>query len=354
MASPDTSAPLRSLHSDLGAVWGDEAGRPVAQRYGRVEAEHAAVVEGHALAHRAWVDVVEVAGEDRRRFLHGLLSCDVKELPDGRSAFGFVTTVQGRVLAEATVLAHDGTLLVELPCGRGEAIAEHLRKYVISDRVEIGVRSDLVALTLYGAEAEAAVGCGHAAVEEGSLAPCTLFELPALADRRRVWGEPALTLWVGAGDADAFFQRMVEAGRCVGLLPVGLAALEVRRVERGVARFGRDFGPDHFPQETGRGEEGVSYTKGCYLGQEVIARIHYRGQVNRLLRGLRLPGEPVADGTPVLHEERPLGAVSSAVASPAVGSTIALGVLHRRGAEPGTKVQLAAGGEAEVASLPFV
>jgi folate-binding protein YgfZ len=347
------AAPLSSFHVDLGAQWGEEAGRAVPLRYGRLATEHAALVGGYALAHRSWVDVVEVIGADRRRFLNGLVTCDVKDLPAGRSAYGFVTGVQGRVLAEVVVLAREASLVVEVPCGRGDAVADHLRKYVISDQVEIAVRRDLVPLTLFGSEAESAVGARGAARAEGSLEPCTLFELPALADRRAVWGVAALTLWVGSDDAGAFFQRLLEAGRCVGLLPVGLAALDVRRVERGVARFGRDFGPDHFPQETGRGDEGVSYTKGCYLGQEVIARIHYRGQVNRVLCGLRLAGETVADGTGVLFEERPLGTVSSAVRSPVLDSAIALAILHRRGAEPGTRVHLAGGGEAEAAPLPF-
>lgn len=352
MSSDTGASPLRSLHVDLGATWGAEAAREVPLRYGDVAREHAAVVGGFAVAHRGWVDVVEVTGEDRRRFVNGLVTCEVKELPAGRSNYGFVTSVQGRVLAEAAVLAREHALWLELPCGRGEAIAEHLRKYVISDQVEIAVRHDLVPVTLFGADAEAAVGA-PAVAEEGSLAACTLFEIPALADRRAVWGVPALTLWVAQAEADAFFQRVVEAGRCVGLLPVGLAALDTRRVELGVARFGRDFGPDHFPQETGRDGTGVSYAKGCYLGQEVIARIHYRGQVNRVLSGLLLPGEPLPDGTEVLLEERPLGALTSAVASPALGRAIALGILHRRGAEPGTRVQLAGGGEAQVAPLPF-
>jgi folate-binding protein YgfZ len=347
------AAPLHSLHTDLGAEWGVEAGREVPLRYGRVPAEHAALVGGYAVAHRGWVDVVEVGGEDRRRFVNGLVSCDVKDLAAGRSVYGFVTSVQGRILAEVTVLARERSLLLELPCGRGEAIADHLRKYVISDQVEIAVRPDLVPITLFGSEAEIAVGASGAG-DDWSLAAVTLFEMPVLTDRRPIWGLPSLTLWVGDADAAAFFQRLVEAGRCVGLLPVGLLALEARRVEQGVGRFGRDFGPDHFPQEAGRGEEGVSYTKGCYLGQEVIARIHYRGQVNRVLAGLLLPAEPVADGTLVSHEERPLGAVTSAVDSPALGRAVALAVLHRRGAEPGTRVLLADGSAAEVAPLPFV
>jgi folate-binding protein YgfZ len=179
-----------------------------------------------------------------------------------------------------------------------------------------------------------------------------------LADRRPVWGTPALTLWVGEADVAAFFQRLLEAGRCVGLAPVGLAALETRRVELGVPRFGRDFGPDHFPQETGLGEQAVSYAKGCYLGQEVIARIHYRGQVNRLLRGLLLDerdgsGPLPADGTEVRLEGRPLGSLSSAVDSPALGRRIALAIVHRRGSDPGTRVEVAGGTEGEIMALPF-
>jgi folate-binding protein YgfZ len=139
---------------------------------------------------------------------------------------------------------------------------------------------------------------------------------------------------------------------------VGIAALEARRVELGVPRFGRDFGPEHFPQETGLGEQAVSYTKGCYLGQEVIARIHYRGQANRLLRGLRLPPgttvDAVADGAELRYEGRPVGTLSSAVRSPALGAPVALAIVHRRGAEPGTRVEVEGGGAAEVVALPFV
>jgi tRNA-modifying protein YgfZ len=347
------TAPLGPLHTELGAAWGEEAGRAVPQTYAGLRAEHRALIEGRAVAERSWVELLELTGEDRARFLNGLLTCDVKTLEDGRSTYGFLTSPQGKVLGETVVLADGERLLLELRAGTGEAVAAHLGKYLIADRVKIAPRPDLVALTLFGREAEVAVGAAGMAGEPGTLRRGSLFEIPLLADRRPVWGMPALTLWVAAEQAPACFRRLLEAARCVGIAPVGLAALEVRRVELGVPRSGRDFGPDHLPQETGLEDAAVSYTKGCYLGQEIVARLHYRGQANRLLRGLRLPGGPLPDGTEVGYEGRPLGALSSAVESPLLGGTIALAILHRRGAEAGTRVQVI-GGEAEVVALPFV
>ncbi|HXT20342.1 MAG TPA: glycine cleavage T C-terminal barrel domain-containing protein [Thermoanaerobaculia bacterium] len=359
-----TAHALDAVHADLGVEWTQEAGRAVAGRYGDVGAEYRAIVEGRAFADRAWIDLLELRGADRRRFLHGLVSCDVKGLAAGASAYGFVTSVQGRILAEVVVLAREQSLLIELPAGCGPPIAQHLGKYLIADDVTVEARPELQAVTLFGSEAELELGASELSPGAWKVAPATLFEIPVLADRRPVWGMAALTLWVAPGEAAAFFQRLLEAGRCVGLQPVGLSALEARRVELGVPRFGRDFGaptaadPGHFPQETGLDAQAVSYTKGCYLGQEVIARIHYRGQVNRVLRGLRLAaGADVAalgDGTEVRLEGRPLGTLSSAVRSPALQAPIALAILHRRGAEPGTRVEVDGAGEAEVTALPFV
>lgn len=347
----DATSPAAALHDELGAEWQEEGGRRVPRRYGPIAEEHGALVEGRAVAWREWVDAVELTGADRRRFLHGYVTCDVQGLDDGASAYGFLTSHQGRVLADLTALAAPDRLLLELPAGSAERVAAHLGKYVIADRVEIRPLPDLEALTLFGATAEAAAGTALSP-GAGSVAEETVLGVPVLADRRAVHGMPAVTLWVEAGRAAELFRALLDAGRPGGLVPVGLAALEIRRVELGVPRFGRDFGADHFPQETGLEERAVSYTKGCYLGQEVIARIHYRGQANRLMRGLLLDGEPPPDGTEVSLEGRPLGTLSSAVESPATGRAMALAVLHRRGAEAGTRVRLPVG-EAIVSALPF-
>lgn len=304
-----------------------------------------ALTEAWALADRSFVDTLELRGEDRVRFLNGLVTCDVAAHTPGGGAYGFVTNHQGRILADVAVLALPDRLLLELPPGADPRIAEHMGKYIVADRVEV-------------AAPEAGAGllaAGPAAAERLSA---LLGELPPespwahaeldvdgsriLAVRHPRLGVPGLALRGDAEALAALAERLLEGDDPPRR--VGPDALETVRVEAGIPRYGIDFGEDHFPQETGV-EEAVSYTKGCYLGQEVVARIHYRGKVNRILRGLRFEaGEPPAVGTPLLLDGRPVGTVGSAVASPRAGGLIGLAILHRRGAEPGTRLDLEGGG----------
>ena len=174
-----------------------------------------------------------------------------------------------------------------------------------------------------------------------------------MALQRSGWlGTEAFTLWVSASIASHLAERLLEIP---GVVPAGFEALEVLRTEAGLARFGRDFGPENFPQETGAEEAAVSYTKGCYLGQEVVARIHYRGGVQKTLRGLDFGTGPAPEpGAPLLHEGRESGTATTVVGSVALGRPIGLAILHRRAAEPGTRLELPGGGAAEVRELPFV
>jgi folate-binding protein YgfZ len=131
-------------------------------------------------------------------------------------------------------------------------------------------------------------------------------------------------------------------------------ALEQLRVEAGVPAFGADFDEQHFPQETGLESQAVSYTKGCYLGQEIVARIHYRGKANHALRQLRFdagpppPGGTPPGGTRLLFDGQEVGRVGSAVAPLDGGAPVGLAVLHRKGGEPGTRLEVEGFGTAEV------
>jgi folate-binding protein YgfZ len=322
-----------------------------------VEAQVRALREGCGLLDRASVGVLDLTGADRQRFLHGLVTCEVKGLAPGAGAYGFFTSVKGRVLADVVVLALADRLRLELPPGGEDEIAAHLGKYRIADRVEWAAPA-AVPLTLAGpraAEALAAAGAPEPPAEPWGSVGATVAGAAVVLVRQGQLGVDAVTLWVGAAEAAALSAALLAAGEPYGLAPVGVEAAEVVRVEAGVPRFGRDYGPDHFPQETGV-EGAVSYTKGCYLGQEVVARIHYRGGVHRALRGLALAdlpgGGPPPTGAPLLHEGRPAGAVGSAVRSPAHGP-IGLAILHLRAAAPGTALEIEGGGRAEVRELPF-
>ncbi|HEY4575004.1 MAG TPA: glycine cleavage T C-terminal barrel domain-containing protein [Thermoanaerobaculia bacterium] len=307
--------------------------------------EYRALRDGCGLADRSWMGRLEIRGADRHRFLNAYVTCDVKGLAPGEGAYGFLTSHQGRILSDLVVTALEDRLWLLLPPGQDETVAKHLRKYILADRVEVLPLTDMVPITLIGPRAAETLGDA---------------ELPPPGDWRHVrsrvhgtevelqragrLGAEAYTLWVSASIAPPLVEGLLEDP---AVRRVGVEALEVLRAEAGIPRFGQDFGAENFPQETGA-EEAVSYTKGCYLGQEVVARIHYRGGVQKTLRGLVFDGPAPAPGTPLLHDGRAAGAATTVVESPALGRALGLGILHRRAAEPGTRLEIQGGGVAEV------
>lgn len=299
-------------------------------------------------------DLLELAGPDRLQLLHGLVTCEVRQLAPGEAVAGFFTERQGKILADLVAFQGETSLRLLLPPGRGEAIAAHLDKYRLAARVEIRLLEAPAALELVGPRASEAL-----AAWSGTPSP-----LPGRAGRFAADGLEVEVLSVAASPRGARFLLLAEASRLdgleetllrragsLGLRKVSAEAREVARVEDGELRFGIDFGPEHFPQETGR-EGDVSYTKGCYLGQEVIARIHYRGGVQRKPYGLRFPGGLPASGAVLLHDGRPAGRATSVALSPRFGA-IGLGILHQRVGEPPARLELEGGGQAELAALPF-
>jgi folate-binding protein YgfZ len=310
---------------------------------------------------------MEMIGPDRHRFLNAYVTCEVKGLAAGQGAYGFFTSAQGRILADVVVLAHADRFWLELPPGRLEPIAEHLRKYLIADRVEMRPLADVLPLTLAGPAAAAVLAGAEIAPdfelpgEPWAHARTVVAGVEVAVQRTERLGVPALTLWVPAAQVELLQERVLTGRAGAGgveherrPVPVGREALEVVRTEAGLPRFGQDFGPQNFPQETGA-TEAVSFTKGCYLGQEVVARIHYRGGVQKTLCGLVFDGPAVpVPGTALLFEGREAGTLGTAVHSPALDRPIGLAILHRRAATPGSRLELAAGGSADVRALPLV
>lgn len=335
------SAPgaLEAWHRQHGAQWRENLGRRIVGTYGDVASELAVLRQGWGLIEQRWVEGFVVSGEDRRRFLNGYLTCDVASLEPGGGAYGFFTSAQGRVLADAVVTASEEGLRVDVADGRSGPLIEHLSRYILADRVEIRAESPAVRWLLVGAEADSV------AERLGAQPPRDLWSTvthdlagAVVAIRReRALGPPVLGLRVAAAEAAA----VADALLALGARPVGFDAIEVLRLEAGVPRYGADFDEAHFPQEIGF-DDAVSYTKGCYLGQEVVARIHYRGHVNHQLCGLRIDGNVVLVPGAVEFEGQEVGRLGSAAFSSALGGTIALAVLHRKAAASGTQVLLAA------------
>jgi tRNA-modifying protein YgfZ len=359
--------PLTAVHQELGARLAPQASAAlvpplaaaplVPMSYSSTADEYAALRQGCGLADRSGAGGMEMAGADRLRFLHAYVTCEVKALAAGQGAYGFFTSPQGRILADVVVSAHADRLWLELPAGHAEVIAAHLRKYLIADRVEMRPLPQ-VPLTLAGPRAAAVLAGKTSGVEIPealwSHVPARVAGVEVRVQRTGRLGVPAFTIWVDEQEAAATWRELLAGGAAQ---PVGQEALELVRIEAGLALFGHEFGPQSFPQETGAEAEAVSYTKGCYLGQEVVARIHYRGGVQKSLCGLLFAGPGVpSPGTPLLSDGREAGAIGTAVYAPALQRPIGLAILHRRAAAPGTRLEVGASGGAvaEVAALPFL
>lgn len=316
----------------------------------------AALRDGVALVAGVEADLLDLAGADRVRFLHNLTTSDVRVLAAGGSQRAFVTDAQGHVLADADVVALDDRLRLRLPAGRGAAIAAHLARYRVAERVELEARPELALAELRGAGAAALLAAlGVAApVAAGEHRSARLADAEVRVRALPRARAPRFELVADAAALAAACAALRAGGRGRGLVEPPAAVLAAARIEDGELAWGVDYGADNFPQETG--EEGaVSTAKGCYLGQEVVARIHFRGQVQRVARGLLFdPDAEVAAGEELLAADgRPAGRATSVAYSHALGRPVALALVARRAAEPGGRLATAAGARAEVRALPL-
>ena len=277
---------------------------------------------------------LELMGPDRERFFGGMVTAAVEGLEPGHGAFGFITDVRGRVLASATVLGIEDRLWLEIPKGRGRTIIEHLEKYIVTDQVEILPLGDMASVRVAGPRsAEVLAGLGATAAndltEPWSHAQVEVLDYQARLVREGHSAVPAFSLWQSSAIAPLLAEDLAEAG----IPRIGSEATEALRIEHGYPLWGVDYDDSNLPQETGIADA-VDYEKGCYLGQEIVARIHYRGQPARRMCRLRFePGHSPAAGAEIGFGSSHVGVVTSVGPSPQTGTGIGLGLIARRAVE---------------------
>jgi folate-binding protein YgfZ len=284
--------------------------------------------------------VVAVSGPDAVDFLESQLTNDVESLTPGEGAYGALLDRKGHLQSDATLLLLSPDVIwLEAEAEGAERLASHFGMYRVGREVEVDL-AELDVLSLIGP------GVGRLTAVELHAEHQHREETIAGVDGvRAVATDVGIDLLVSPSETAA----LIAGLEGLGVPEVDEEAAEIIRVESGVPRLGREMSTDTMPAEAGIVDRAVSFEKGCYIGQETVARLHYRGRPNRRLRGLRLDG-PAAPGDSVRLGDREVGEVGTAVLSPAHGP-IALAVL-RREAEPGQRVVVADAGAAEVIDLP--
>ena len=294
------------------------------------------ILTGRAGVVRRDHGLIELAGAEAAEFLQGQVTNDVEALAEGQGCYAALLTHKGRIRTDMRVLRTPEGFLVDTERVGHPILLKTVQTYSVGRDVgATDVSESLIVLSVIGPEAEGAVGSDPGADEHSHTES---------GGARIVRTDVGLDLVVPAAEADDLIARL-------GIPEVAEDAAECVRIERGRPRLGIDIGGETIPQEADLNERAVSFTKGCYVGQETVARLHYKGKPNRHLRGLVL-SEPAASGDAVVLGEREVGSVGSTAISPARGP-IALALL-RREAEPGAEVAVgASGARAEVVTLPF-
>ena len=292
---------LHDVHRERGASFGEIDGWEVPLHYGDPAAEYRAMREGAGVIDRSMLGKVTVTGRDRQAFLQGMLTNDVKGLTAGKGTGAAFLDALGKVMVLLSVYALDDRLLIELPPSFTEKTLERLDHFLISEKVYFEAADSAFAIVAVQGPAAGDL-LSRLAGQTLDLAPYEHVDMVIAGEavrviHRREGGVAGFHCWTAAAHGGALWAAI--AGVAV---PVGMQALETLRIEAGIPWYGRDVDETLIFPET-RLEQIVSFTKGCYIGQEVVARVKYRGHINRGLSGLVLEGDRVpAAGARVVAE----------------------------------------------------
>ncbi|WP_165071601.1 CAF17-like 4Fe-4S cluster assembly/insertion protein YgfZ [Paludisphaera rhizosphaerae] len=314
----------------------------------------------------AWIDRsdrarLDVSGPDAAKFLNNLTTNDIKRLPADRGCEAFITSPQGKTLAYVSIIVRPGSILVRADAGGLEKALPHLQKYGIFDDVAIDDVSDAtLEYHIVGPDAAAWLesrGASLPGPEDLSAVATHLEGVGVLCVRESPTGRPGFTLVAKTDEG----RPLGEMLRSAGLTELNSDTFETLRIEAGTPVFGREVDEKNLPQEIDRDSRTISFVKGCYLGQETVARLDALGHVNKILRGLRFhPGEPIpSPGTPLAADGKTVGSVASSAYSPGWEAGVGLAIVRVAQAAAGsaltwTRNDDGATFKAEVAELPLI
>jgi folate-binding protein YgfZ len=350
-------ANLDTIEAAAGALFTDFQELRFPQRFGPLDREWRAVRQGAGLLDARNRSLLSMVGDDRATFLQGMLSNDILKISEGHGIYAALLTIQGRLVSDVFAYALPDRFLLDVPAWRMHAVRDALEKHIIADDVEFAEDAVTPLLALEGPRASDVLRTvsGESPAGLSPLDHRTLTidgaEVRCVAVSQT--GEIGFRLLAQPDAAPSLWQRLIAAGAT----PVGLEALNVLRLEAGIPWHGIDVDAETLVMEAGLAGA-ISFSKGCYLGQEVVERVAARGHVNRKLCGLVANDATLAPpaGSPLTRDGQEVGRISSAAVSPALRRTIALALVHRSAFEPGTVVQAEVGERhftLTVTTLPF-
>ena len=331
--------------------------------YGGPLLEHAALCDCAGVLDLSFRSRLCLTGADRQRFLHGQVTNDVNRLSVGNGCYAALTTAKGKMVTDLNIYRLEDEFLLDFEPGLSAAVAQRLEKYVIADDVQVvDVAKPYGHLSVQGPKAPEIIQRAGWGIEipEAPMSFVKTVEASGeiyLMHQSRA-GSRGYDLFVPSGGLVEIADRLVRSAHESGGRLCGWEALETARIEAGIPRFGVDMNESNLPLEAGLEERAISFTKGCYIGQEIIARVRTYGQVAKELRGLRLAFSTMlpVKGDKLFKDGKEVGIITSVVASPRLVANIALGYVRRECNQIGNELTVRTeGGEisAKIVELPF-
>jgi folate-binding protein YgfZ len=340
---------LHGKHHDSPVTYDAVGEWLVPWRISSVEEEYRALTSGAALLDCSTQALIEVRGEDRVAFLHNLLSQDIARVPPGHTALAALLTPADKLITDVLVLAEPQAHWLLCDAVRAIRLLQELERYRFSERVQLIHHERLeVALAIQGPRALELLAAAGATELPGphQHLRLTIAGLPARLIRHGLVGQDGVLCLSTVGIAQPLWQHLREVGEPAGLRVVGWEAFNLARIEAGVPWFGIDMDETHLLDETGLTGILASDAKGCYVGQEIVARMATYGAPSKKLVGLMIEGNTLPQRHALLlHGQENAGWVTSACRSPALGRLIGMGYVQRGAYGPGTQIHLAVGME---------
>lgn len=321
--------------------------------FGNPASEHLASRKSAAVIDLSHRGKLRISGPDAPKFLHGMLSNRVEDLRPGEGVYATFLTRQGKFVADLHLYRGPDYFEADLAPGMASVFSEAIDKYIIMDQVEIeDLTTSQASLGLFGPDSLKILK--SAGLDPGKLPEHGHVNIEGTTIAREPWtGDEGYLLTTSSDSAESLWDALSEAGAT----PAGLTAFETLTLEAGTPLFGLDMNSNINPMQAGLETTAIDFEKGCYIGQEVIAKIKYLGQVNRGLCGIRLSGEQIPPaGAKVEANGEEVGTLTRAAYCPTEAQTLAFALLHRKAMDTGCQVTVLDEDislTGEVAALPF-
>jgi folate-binding protein YgfZ len=347
MATTELTEKLMGLRQE------EYRGTQTAAVYSDTRGEFQALLSGVGVYDLSWRAKLLVSGRDRVRWLNGMITNNVRDLPVGQGAYSFLLTPQGRILGDLYTYNRGDSLVIDTDQAQAENLVSILRRYIIMDQVEIASAGEkLTALGVAGPKSLELLG--KAGVKVSQLMPLqtldtTWQELGIVVVRGALPKVVSYEIWLDRANLSRLWRELVTAGA----IPAGSKAVELLRIACGVPRYSQDIRERDLPQETEQAQA-LNYSKGCYIGQEIVERIRSRGAVHRKFTGFRIDGPLPAAGSKAQADGKDIAEITSAASLPTPNGelAVALGYVRRDVGELGKQIAIG-GAKATVADLPF-